>query len=316
MPVDIRSLAGAALAVVLAALPHADISAQPIELQPILSQEGVEAAIDVARANLADDARIVLVGAIGNSVYNSVELRFDPTTGTSTAWAYLFASASREEQRMYAVFDIQGMGRQASAVESPVELPKDLAGTVDLSLTYAASNRMMERLRADTTYIRYTGVHPGLLPQALAFRNTLDADLTVLPEDFPVDASLWNISYQADDGSTMLCFVAGGSGRTYCVTTSGVSAAPAEPERSTGTLVASPNPVSGLLRITAHPPGNDEAPLLQLYDATGRLVIDRIEGRRSDGAWIAEIDTTDLPHGAYHLKATQGTWNITTSVLR
>lgn len=209
------------------------LDAQPVELIPHLSGTGTAMALQQARASLGADAALVFIGAMGNSSYDAngftVQLRFNLDDGTSTAWAYAFYSAAKNQRVVLAVVDVPGTGFQVMPAAAPVPIPA-VRTPLDTALPYAGSERMIERLAGDSVYRRYRAELPGALPYALAFRPLSAADSAVLPTWFPLDAPVWAMRFTGAGDSAMVCYVAGATGATYC-THSAVASAPRNPGR-------------------------------------------------------------------------------------
>jgi hypothetical protein len=195
-------------------------SAQPIELTPRLAQECTAAARTEALSALAQDAVPVLVGAVGNDTYdfngNLVPLRFYLEDGRSTSWAFSFYSPSLNQRMLIAVVDIPSVGLQAFPTEAPVPIP-DLTAAVDLTAPFAGSDAAMARLAADSVYKAYRAELPARLPEAIALRMPNLADSATVPAWFPLDRPIWAMNFTGQGSDAMMCYIASGTGATYCI---------------------------------------------------------------------------------------------------
>ena len=193
---------------------------QPVNLNPILVHEGFAEARQAAIDILADDAVPVFIGAVGRSMFDNggteVELRFYLEDGRSTAWAYSFYSPSLKRDTLVAAIDVPGLGIQAFPTESPVPIPST-AAPVDMTLPYAGSDKAIERLTLDSVYARYRSELPAMLPDGIALHMPDAADSTTVPSWFPLDRPVWVMTFSGEGSRAMTCYVAAGTGATYCV---------------------------------------------------------------------------------------------------
>ncbi len=194
------------------------LAAQGPELTPHPSRDGLAAANQAATAALGADARLVLVGAVGNGTYDTgngtVQLRFDAADGTSTAWAFAYYSPSMGSHVMLAAVDIPGLGFQIVPTSSPVPLD-GLRERVDPALPFGGSETIVGRLATDSIYRRHRAELPGVHPADIAYRAVNGRDSALLPAWFPRDAPVWSMRFTGAGDSTMNCWVSGGTGAVF-----------------------------------------------------------------------------------------------------
>lgn len=204
------------------------LAAQGPDLNPHPSGDGLAAANRAAATALGADARLVLIGAIGNGVYDTgsgtVQLRFDAADGTSTAWAFAYYSPSKGSHVMLAAVDIPGLGFQIVPTSAPVPLD-GIRDRVDPALPFGGSETIVGRLATDSTYRRYRAELPGVYPADIAYRAVNGRDSALLPAWFPRNTPVWMMRFTGAGDSTMNCWVSGGTGAVYVVR-GGVAAVP------------------------------------------------------------------------------------------
>jgi hypothetical protein len=207
------------LSLLLLAATAPVLKCQPIELNPLHVHDGLQAARQHAIEILAADAVPVFIGAVGDMTYNAngmiVPLRFHLENGSSTAWAYSFYSPSLKRRELIVAIDIPDLGLQAIPTSSPMPIP-ELTVPVDMTLTYARSDRMIERLKQDSIYSRYRAEHPAMLPEGIALHMPDAVDSATVPSWFPLDRPVWTMNFVGEGNREMVCYVAAGSGATYC----------------------------------------------------------------------------------------------------
>jgi hypothetical protein len=82
----------------------------------------------------------------------------------------------------------------------------------------------MARLAADSIFERYRASFPAKLPETIGLRASISSDAALLPAWFPTDKPLWVLNFRGGGDSTLTCFVATGTGATYCTRSIAASA--------------------------------------------------------------------------------------------
>ncbi|MDB5033512.1 MAG: hypothetical protein JWQ98_753 [Chlorobi bacterium] len=307
--------------IILFALVSAGIVSAQNNINPYFSGQGILATLNAARQQLAADATLVVIAAAGNTDFNTgagtIALRFDPATGSSTVWAYLFYSPSLKQQLMLAGVDIPGTGMQAFPTESPFPIPAGLTAMLKTDLPFAGSNTLPARLSADSVYLRYHAELPGALPQTLAYAWMNPADSAMLPAEFPRTSPIWTIQYSGGGDSTMTCRVSGATGAIICARDAAATAPVDEHGRLFPQLTAAPNPVSGRVSVLVELPVEQPGDIsVALYDAAGRLILHPVALARSGREYAAEFDLTRLPAGRYYCRARCAGWVGSVAIVR
>lgn len=315
----IRSLI--ALAVTLVSW-SAMLRGQPMELNPIIAEEGLGVATQTARQTLAGDARLVFLGAVGNDEFDNdgmtIALRFTLDGGTSSAWAYVFYSPSLNIRATIAAVDIPGIGLQGMPVESPVPVPQIFTAALNTGLPFSGSPAILPRLRSDSTYTRYMAELPGAWPQSVAYHDPAPIDSLRLGSDFPLDGPLWEVVFAGGGDSAMTCYVAAASGRVRALRGSAVASAPDDaPRHARYGMTVSSSSSTGVLRLKIVPEeagGTKWDAEVSLYDINGMRVLGPF--RCAIGGEEVELDLTALPRGRYYCRAVGEGWSGVVGVAR
>lgn len=309
---DGRMIARAILAL-FALMVCTRASGQSITLEPIHSDVAFSIAEAEAKSVLAADAVPVLIGAVGDKVTltqgGAVHLTFDPDSGTSSAWAYVFRSPSKDRRITIIGISIPGLGLQVFEGESPVPIPEQITTGLDHALRYATSASMITRLNADSVYVRYRRDFPAKRPEIIAFREVLAGD-TLLPAAFPIDAPVWSLVFAGRGGDAMTCYVSGRTGETVCVRAANVASVVSAPGSGTIARLSVVAAEKGLRVRISVPEARTRRIAAALYDAAGRRVLEPtgVEGG-SMGEWTLIFDMAQLPPGFYYCRAAGDGWS-------
>lgn len=294
-------------------LPSLRTEAQLI--QRYHSQQEIATARTVAKDSIGAEAKLIAIATAGEIDLSAIGFPgtfagFEEANGTSSVWAYQFSTPDGLQEGAVVVIN-SGLFPQIRRVErgnlygvAPREVPVDEM--------YSDSDQLVARLRTNSLFTSFRAEFPGMLADAVVYTWEPDEELVSIPNDFATDAPIWGVFYNTDDweegDSSMVCFVASGTGQTYCersgVTTS-VRSSSTPAEVSTVTLWGNPmrretGPVASL-EIRLAPASTLEQ--LGLYDRTGRLLLDL----RSELPDVVEPGTSyrlilpvaELPAGTY-----------------
>lgn len=304
---SIRALIAVVLAVVAGSSAHAQIT-----LEQIHSDRARLMAEAQAREDLAVDAELVLIGAVGRAAIQTqagpIQLQFHPDSGTSSAWAYIFYSPSVKERITIIGISIPGIGLQVFQDESPVPIPDQIITGLDMKLPYATSGAMIERLRHDAGYTQYRQEFPSKFPGTIAFREIVSSD--TLPAAFPINAPVWTLNFDGAGNAAMTCYVSGATGQTICMRAANVASSPVESRNSTDARMTVIND-KGSLRVTVTAFKGEMGKIdAALFNTTGERVLEPAGITRDVGAWHIIFNTADLPSGAYYCRAAGNGWGI------
>jgi hypothetical protein len=275
-----------------------ELSAQ-FEPVPRRSSQFLATAENYARENLPSDAVLALVGAIGNvEVGPGIPLAINADSGTASAWAYIYYTPSQTRWISVAVFELPGMGEQVMESDPPTVIPQTLTRAVDLTLPYAESGRMAERLKQSPDYQIHRELYPGARPSIVSYRDPVAADAAGLPNTFPSNAPLWSIEYSGGGDSAMICWVSGSSGQSWCV--QGRRAAVVRDDDAAKASVF-PTPAADAVRVTtARRIGAGNQPWLVDANGTSIAAARRIECA-TEGC-VIEFDVSALADGVYFVR--------------
>ena len=211
--------------------------AQTITLTPHRAHDALPLATAAGRSLLAPDASLVFIGAIGNDTYElngmQIPLLFELDSGRATAWVYQYYSPSLVKHVLIVAIDIPSMGFDAFEAQSPVPIP-DLTQPLATDLPHAGSDRMIERLKSDSVYQRYRADYPSARPATLSYRPIIIDDRLILPGDFPLEGTIWNLNFTGAGDATMTCYVDATTGRTFCLRSTNASSVPGEEREGRG----------------------------------------------------------------------------------
>lgn len=281
----------------LVAAPTALAQGEPV---PHRSLDMIGIARTYASENLPSDARMVLIGAIGNvEPAPGMMLTINTDSGTANAWAYIHYIPSQDRFVSVAVVDVPPFGPQIFETEPPTEIPASLVDSLRLADPFAGSGAMATRLMLDIDYLDFREKYPSVRADIVSYSDPTSRDSVVLPPAFPLDAPLWSVRFLGGGDSALICWVSGSTGESYCVRG---AAAAIEDESQRGDATVIPNPATGSATVIL-PPGLDDESDVALYDATGRRVAAARRIERAGDAWQATVDVSELPAGTYYVAA-------------
>ncbi len=273
-----------------------------------IALQGLPAAEEQARTDMGSDAYPVLIASTGTLQVEELPLplEFNLNNGKATVWMYVFYSPSSEEFGTYIVARI--IGYQVFPVGTlPIPLPGEFITEVNATGTYADSDDMIGRLKADTAFTKYRSDLPNAQPGFVTFGQLLSEGAPELPNDFPLGQGTWTLSFQGGGDSTMTCFVASETGETFCRRIYGLPTV-SVPNESTAAhnaqLTVAPNPASGsvTVQVSGVPNSVLTTSKLLLYNQAGELVLDLTESFSNNGYSRASFAANALPSGLYHCR--------------
>ncbi len=293
---------------------HAIVRAQ-LNMFPV--QEGMSDASQHAEESFAADARLILVGALGDTTVSGaggpVELRIDLTTGMANAWAYAFYSSSLDSIATYVVVDIPMMGRQVFDGFLPASPPPGTESGVDTSAPFLPSDRMVARLKEDTTFARYRTDIPFRQPHLIGIRQLTAAETSTLPATFGTGSPTWHVEFDGGRDTSMRCYVSALTGETYCVRGTAAAAVEETRDDATSTGAGCVSLGEGRFLLTAR---SLDRPTMALYTVDGSRVDLELMPRREGEIWTARMDLAALPAGAYFCRIEGRGWSRTFPLAR
>ena len=283
-------------------------------LNKFLALEEVERATAIAKDSIGDNALLVGIataGVIDLGGFGTYD-GFDPSTGESSAWAYQFLTPSGD--------DGVAVGVAKFIIGDPLVITEDgndfdlEPDELNLSGNFANSDAFVAQLKKNDEFKKYSQEYPEAVPEGIVLSWQPDA-ADELPETFPKDMPIWGIFYNTNadipDDSTLVCFVASGTGVSHCVrfNVSGIDD-PVAGNSGLGLSVA-PNPARrvGTARLTiASDAGTDQPTEVCLYNAIGQQVLDLKDRLIPDGSggFEAEFNLAGLDAGSYICRVVRG----------
>jgi hypothetical protein len=293
------------------------------QLTPFLSLDAsAKAAADkLAKDSLGADAMLTFIGAVGNIDTTlgalPIKSKFNPDDGTSGIWGYVYYSPTTTKSITIGVVKLPIIGPYAIPLD--IQFPVVGVGALNVNATYANSDKMAARLRADTTFVQYRKDYPDQSADFLSLGNLPTIDSVSLPVSFDLSQSIWTVSFIGTGSRPMTCFVGAGDGTTYCRRVYAPTlAVPGEQDgaaRGTADIVVAPNPANGLTRVSIDLPTGVPMGALSaaLYNASGVKVLDFASDLMHDG--FVEFDSHLLPAGVYFVRAVGPNWTGTKGVI-
>jgi hypothetical protein len=293
-----------------------------VAVTPYLSNEGLSLAEGVAKDSLnATDAILTSIVSGDPSMLDSSAGslpfqidKFDMQTGKASAWVYNFYSPSKMRTAGAIALKIPILGFQAFASTDTIDpdvMPPTT--TLDVSGTYATSDKLVEQVKANSGYQTFHTENPDVAPSFIILRAAEPDDVGFLPDNFPLDAPFWTMAFGTPTApEALVCFVASKTGATFCQAAEIPSGVEETSGAARATMAVTPNPSNGRTRVAvALPSGvrslNDVA--VELYDVTGRKVLDLTESFRANALQFAEFDSSNLPAGLYYCRAAGNGWH-------
>jgi hypothetical protein len=289
-----------------------DLKAQ-LEPTPYLAKEGMQTAAKAAKDSLASDAVLIYIGTFGDFEAQGVTTKFDLNNGKASVWGYVYYSPSLDKSLTIVVVKVL-IVYQAFVV-SDLPLPVQPADeSVDVSGSYANSDKLVQRLKTDTAFTRYHSELPDARPDFVSYGATVPDNPIPMPDGFPNDEPLWTVSFIGSGDSTMTCFVAANTGTTICQRISLPQLSVDDESNGlagTAALAVSPNPATGRTHIAVSVPYGMSAAGAEmvLFNALGEKVLDLSESFARTGYSHAEFDASTLPAGRYFCRVAGTQWN-------
>jgi hypothetical protein len=290
----------------------ADLKAQ-FEPTPYLAKEGMQTAAKAAKDSLASDAVLIYIGTFGDFEAQGVTTKFDLDNGKASVWGYVYYSPSLDKSTTIAVVKFLIVYQAIVVPDLPIPFPP-ADKSVDMSGSYANSDKLVQRLKTDTAFTRYHTELPEARPDFVSYGATVPDNPIPMPDGFPTDEPLWTVSFLGSGDSTMTCFVAANSGATICqrislpqLSVDGESNGIA----GTAALSVAPNPATGRTHIAVNIPSGVSAvgAEMVLFNALGEKVLDLSESFARTGYSYAEFDASTLPAGRYFCRVAGTKWS-------
>jgi len=296
----------------IAALCLAASSAHAQFTVPYLSNEGIPTAAAIAEDSLGSDVRLVSLLTISGDVGGPTLAVYDYKTGKSDVWVYHYYSPSKRSIVAVGVVQVPFIGWQGGGTVTPF----DSGGVrdtllLDLSGSYATSDKVFDRIKNDTAYVRHQQQYPGFNPQ-VATLGYLSVD--GIPELPSIDLTqpFWTVVWAGEEDSSMICLVGSKSGDAICQRLEIPSSVPHTKDAGKkATMEVMPNPANGRTRVSvAIPEGAQMSGVeISLYNERGDRVLDLTESFTRNGYGYAEFDASSLPAGVYYCRAIGSNWS-------
>ena len=264
--------------------------------------EGVSTAEKKISDSLGAGTDLIAVATVGGLPIQGIPLEFNLDNGKSLAWIYAFRTESGDIATVAVVRLI--IFTAFSLPEVPLPLPEAILQDVNKEGTYSDSDKMLEQLEKDQTYSNYRKKLPESNPSLVILGQILDDDSDRIPDDFPLAQSIWTVSFTGQGDSAMTCWVATGTGQTFCFQNPFSSVDEENRQRGT-TVTVGPNPARDIITVTLHNLSTATSRVhLGLFNSLGEEVLD-LSSRVSLSGSSFSFETGALPAGLYHLILTE-----------
>lgn len=279
---------------------------------PYLAKEKVAVATAAAKDSIGNDAVLVGIataGVIDLGTFGQYD-GFNIEDGKSNAWGYQFLTPSGDDGVGVGVIQFliadYIMGERGNDFGLEVR-------TLDLSGAYSNSDAFVIRLKQNSTFNDYMSDYPDAVPEGIVLTWQPDGE-GFLPEEFPLDKPIWGIYFNTNaptpDDSTMACYVASGTGESYCIRAEVSSVEGEDAAAGAVRLTVAPNPAREAGTATLHIGSQKNASVQEvgLYDIVGRKVMDLTTTLVPDGVGgkKAVFGLGGLPAGSYVCRVVQG----------
>lgn len=294
-----------------AAIFSASAFAQQLTV-PYLAKEKLSVATAAAKDSIGDDAVLVGIATAGEIDLGAFGVfeGFNMEDGKSSAWGYQYLTPSGDDG--VAVGVVQFIIADYIEGERGNDFGLD-ARDLDLTGAYSNSDAFAEQLKQNNTFTQYLSDNPDAVPEGIVLTWQPDGQ-DFLPEEFPLDKPIWAIYFNTGDitpdATTMACYMASGTGETYCVRAEASSVEETGDASEAVRLTVAPNPAgtsaAAVVRIARS--GGESVSEAALYDMTGRRVADLTKALVPDGpeGLKAEINLNGLTAGTYVCRVVQG----------
>lgn len=293
------------------------------QLTPYNSQDGIAPTRAAATDSLGSEA--ILVGIITSGTLELESIGIDTTIdgldinrGLSPVWGYLYRNEDSTNYIGMIYLDWESRADSIVAIwDSDFDM-NEKNWELDLTGEWVNSDAMIDQITSRTIYHRFLSeaVSPKVDEVTLEWYPSRG---NRIPATMHIDAPLWLVTFndEGNDEDGLFCFVASGTGETYCERR--ISSGVDDVTDGSGGLVALPNVVTDDAPVIVRMPATEGEGVssLSLHDLSGELILDltdRITSSRTDGAFECIVATTGLPSGAYLIRATANGTIRTTSM--
>jgi len=285
---------------------------------PYRADEGLPTGTQVAKDSLGSDVVLTSMAATVTTLDPFGTSTVNLETGKGDLWTYDFYSPSKHKVIGVRVVNAPLLGGfRGTGVTDSNNIGSSQTLELDMSGQYAGSDKVYDRVKTDTAFIRFRQQFPGVEPDSLMLGGRVPPSSVLSGVDH--SQPFWTIVWDRGSDSGMVCVVASKTGESFCMRSGTIQTA--VPQSRGGVEAASvsvsPNPANGRVRVTvAVPPGaHRTGSELVLYNERGDRVLDLTASFAGTGYEHAEFDGAALPEGAYFCRATGSNWSGTTSVV-
>jgi len=224
-----------------------------------------------AAKKIAADAELIGIATFKASIpvaTTTIDVGMNLTDGKSSAWAYLFHSASKDTILISPFIRLLG---SCTAIDIPAGTAPGDFGPGDLGLgqlpaTYLQGTALLTALGKDGDYDAYHKANPDSLPQFTVLSTAVDAIF-----DFPAGTPFWTISWQGagqQGEGGLTCFVHAETGQTICI---GLPTSVQE-ELFTAGVTVMPNPVRDVMTVSIPLEWTGRSVTMDIVDQVGTVV--------------------------------------------
>lgn len=257
-----------------------------------------QASATTAATKIAADAQMIGVATFKASVpiaTTTIDVGMNLTNGKSSAWAYLFHSASKDTILLSPFIRLLG---SCTAIDLPAGSIPGGFGPGDLGLNpvpanYLQGTALLAALAKDGDYDTYHKANPDSMPQFTVLSSAVTAVL-----DFPAGTPFWTISWQGSgqqgEGG-LTCFVHAESGQTICV---GLPTSVQE-ELFTAGVTVMPNPVHDVMTVSLPLEWTGHTVSMEIVDQVGSVVS---ASSFNAAAPMLITSTSTLSNGSYIIR--------------
>ncbi len=297
-------------------------------LVPYTSQEQITAATDVAKDSLGPGVELIGIATTGEIDLSPVGLSgtvsgFDEENGESSVWGYQFASSNGEEEVGVVIIKFPFGSPFVRTEDGNIYNVNQVE--LDLSGEYSASNRFAAQLRMTPAFEKFRSDYPDAVAEAVVLAwNPDDAD-DLLPSGFPRTLPLWSIYFNTGSwgsgDSTLICFMATGTGETICYRSSQASSVASTASGESLAVSLSTNVfVRGVTQEIEVGVSLSAMHIkdIALYRGDGARIIDlndQLSTLSTGDSATLSLRLEDLEGGRYYLHATDGVNGVTRAIV-
>jgi hypothetical protein len=267
-------------------------------LQPFKSSEGLQTAKNTALDSGMVDPQLVAIATMSGDFDMGglpITLTIDADKGTSTAWVYVFKSASPDTIRAFGVVKM--------FLFIAMEFPPDMFGDMPFSGKYVIpantidSDVCFNKIKENDTYKSFMTQNPACIPAIMGL---------YVAEQNPVlteGDSYWTALFTELTGENppmLTCFVHAVSGEVVCLDFTS-----AEDNEIKSEYTLYPNPADNFIILNLAENTSDDMKI-NVFDIIGNNVMTVSQNAINSGVQSIMVPTSSLRNGTYYISIEKG----------